>query len=71
MSSLFLILAHLIFINFIYLILILNRLKCQQQIFSSVGFEPTTLCICGKRHPSRPQGNIPQFRVECEECFEN
>ena len=34
-----------------------NRVKCEKQIFlPSVGFEPTTSCIRGKRLTARPQG---------------
>ena len=34
-----------------------NRVKCEKQIFvPSVGFEPKTSCIRGKRLTARPQG---------------
>ena len=33
-----------------------NRVKCEKQILSWVGFEPTTSCICGRRLTARPRG---------------
>ena len=35
-----------------------NRIKCEKQILPSVGFEPTTSCIRGKRLTARPRGKI-------------
>ena len=34
----------------------LNIIKCEKQILPSVGFEPTTSCIRGKRLTARPRG---------------
>ena len=34
----------------------LIRVKCEKQILPSVGIEPTTSCIHGKRFPAKPQG---------------
>ena len=33
-----------------------NRVKCEKQILPTVGFEPTTSCIRGKRLTARPRG---------------
>ena len=33
-----------------------NRVKCDKQILPSVGFEPSTFCIRGKRLTARPRG---------------
>ena len=35
---------------------LLNRVNCEKQILPSMGFEPTTSCICGKRLTARPRG---------------
>ena len=32
-----------------------NRVKCEKQILPSVGFEPTTSCIRGKRLTAKPR----------------
>ena len=33
-----------------------NRVKCEKQILTSAGFEPTTSYICGNRLTARPRG---------------
>ena len=49
----------------------LNRVKCETQILPSVGFAPTTFCICGKRLTARLQNihSRPRLTLKYIEVF--